>query len=87
MSLIKKKTLVGLCCASVLLDLDESTIRQQKCGTEGLTLIRRGTGKRQRISLILEEIIALRAEWIEAEMKKRRITDHGRGAGKLQLVS
>jgi hypothetical protein len=65
MSLIRRQTLIGLCCAAVLLDLDESTIRQGKCGTEGLTLVRRGKGRRQRVSLILEEVVALKAEWIE----------------------
>ncbi|MBS1797817.1 MAG: hypothetical protein JSS81_28610 [Acidobacteria bacterium] len=83
MALIRKRTLIKLCCAAALLDLDESTIRQQKCGTENLTLIRRGSGKRQRVSAILEEVIELRSEWIEAEMKKRRVTDT---KGKLQLV-
>jgi hypothetical protein len=86
MSLIRKQTLIGLCCASALLDLDESTIRQGKCGTDALTLIRRGTGRRQRVSLILEEVIALRAEWIEAEMKKRTVRS-GERKTKLQLVS
>jgi hypothetical protein len=86
MSLIRKQTLIGLCCASALLDLDESTIRKGGCGTEGLTLIRRGTGKRQRVSLILEEVVALRAEWINAEMNKPRVGDRRKGAGKLQLV-
>ena len=71
MSLIKKQTLINLCCAAVLLDLSESTIRQKKCGTENLTHLRRGTGKRQRISLILEEVVALKAEWIEAAQKPR----------------
>jgi hypothetical protein len=73
MSLIRQKqTLIGLCCAAALLDLNESTIRQGKCGTEGLSQIRRGTGKRQRISLVLEEVIALKAEWIEEEQRKQQ---------------
>lgn len=70
MPLIQKQTLIGLCCAARLLDLSESAIRQQKCGTEKLTQIRRGTGARQRVSLVLEEVIALKAEWIEAAQKK-----------------
>ena len=86
MSLIKKKTLIGLCCAAALLDLDESTIRKGLCGTDGLTIVRRGTGKRQRVSMILEEIVELRAIWIEAEISKRQVSDR-RGGGKLiQLV-
>lgn len=66
MSLIRgKQTLIGVCCAAALLDLSESAILQGLCGTEDLTQIRRGRGKRQRVSLILEEVIALKAEWIE----------------------
>jgi len=53
----------------MLLDLDESTLRKGKAGTESLTQVRRGNGKRQRISFILEEIILLKIEWIEAAQK------------------
>lgn len=88
MSLIKRQTLIGLCCAARLLDLDESTIRQKKCGTEDLTHIRRGSGKRQRISLILEEVIALKAEWINEELEKKYPASNNRsGAGKIRLVA
>ena len=68
MSLIKGKsqTLIGACCAATLLDLDESTLRKGLAGTESLTQVRRGHGKRQRVSFILEEIITLKTEWIEA---------------------
>ncbi len=71
MSLINRKsqTLVAPCCAAMLLDLDESTLRKGKAGTESLTQVRRGNGKRQRISFILEEIIRLKTEWIEAAQK------------------
>ncbi len=71
MSLINRKspTLVAPCCAAILLDLDESTLRKGKAGTESLTQVRRGSGKRQRISFILEEIISLKTEWIEAAQK------------------
>ncbi len=71
MSLINRKsqTLVAPCCAAMLLDLDESTLRKGKAGTESLTQVRRGNGKRQRISFILEEIILLKTEWIEAAQK------------------
>ena len=71
MSLINRKsqTLVAPCCAAMLLDLDESTLRKGKAGTESLTQVRRGNGKRQRISFILEEIISLKTEWIEAAQK------------------
>lgn len=64
MSLIKRKTLIAPCCAAVILDLDESTLRKGQAGTESLTQVRRGNGKRQRISFILEEVIALQSEWI-----------------------
>jgi len=71
MSLINRKsqTLVAPCCAAILLDLDESTLRKGKAGTESSTQVRRGNGKRQRISFILEEIILLKIEWIEAAQK------------------
>ncbi|MBA3632635.1 MAG: hypothetical protein H0W58_07485 [Acidobacteria bacterium] len=71
MSLINRKsqTLVAPCCAAMLLDLDESTLRKGKAGTESLTQVRRGSGKRQRVSFILEEIILLKTEWIEAARK------------------
>ncbi len=71
MSLINRKsqTLVAPCCAAMLLDLDESTLRKGKAGTESLTQVRRGNGKRQRVSFILEEIILLKTEWIEAAQK------------------
>ena len=71
MSLIRKQsqTLVAPRCAAMLLDLDESTLRKGKAGTESLTQVRRGSGKRQRISFILEEIILLKIEWIEAAQK------------------
>jgi len=80
MSLINRKsqTLVAPCCAAMLLDLDESTLRKGKAGTESLTQVRRGNGKRQRISFILEEIISLKTEWIEAAQKPQ---------SRIQLVS
>lgn len=72
MSLINRKsnTLIAPCCAARMLDLDESTLRKGLAGTESLTQVRRGNGKRQRISFILEEIIRLKTEWIEAAQRK-----------------
>ncbi|MCD9186757.1 MAG: hypothetical protein LUM44_10005 [Pyrinomonadaceae bacterium] len=70
MPLIKKKTLIGLCCAATLLDLDESTIRKGLCGTEGLTLVPKG----RRISAILEEVVELRAKWIDDAIAKQART-------------
>lgn len=79
MSLIRKKqTLIGLCCAAVLLDLDESTIRKGLCGTEILTLVRRG----KRTSAILEEVIELKASWIAAAQRSPTRTKSN-----LQLVA
>ena len=72
MSLIKSQTLIGACCASTLLDLSESLLLKACAGTETLTQVRRGTGKRQRISFILEEVINLKIEWIEAARKTNR---------------
>lgn len=72
MSLIKRQTLIPPCCAARLLDLDESTLRKGLAGTESLTQVRRGNGRRQRVSFILEEIIALKTEWIEAAQRTNR---------------
>ena len=72
MSLINKQTLIAPCCAGTLLDLDESTLRKGKAGTESLTQIRRGNGKRQRVSFILEEVLQLKSDWIEAARKSRK---------------
>jgi len=69
MSLINKQTLIAPCCAGMILDLDESTLRKGKAGTELLTQVRRGDGKRQRVSFILEEVLQLKSEWIEAARK------------------
>lgn len=71
MSLIKRKsqTLIAPCCAGMILDLDESTVRKGQAGTENLTQVRRGNGKRQRVSFILEEVLQLKTEWIEAAQK------------------
>lgn len=72
MSLIKRQTLIAPCCAGMLLDLDESTLRKGQGGTENLTQVRSGHGKRQRVHFIFEEILQLRAEWIEAAQKTNR---------------
>ena len=71
MSLIKRQrtTLIAPCCAGMILDLDESTVRKGQAGTESLTQVRRGNGKRQRVSFILEEVLQLKTEWIEAAQK------------------
>lgn len=71
MSLIKRQTLIAPCCAGILLDLHESTLRKGQAGTESLTQVRRGNGKRQRVSFILEEVLELRAEWIEAARRQK----------------
>ena len=74
MSLINKQTLIAPCCAGTLLDLDESTLRKGTAGTENLTRVKCGSGLRQRTHFILEEIIALKAEWIEAAQRKPKKT-------------
>lgn len=73
MSLTRRKTLISPCCAAVLLDLDESTLRKGQAGTESLTQVRRGNGKRQRISFILEEVIALQSEWIRSAQSSNKV--------------
>ena len=70
MSLINRQTLIAPCCAGILLDLHESTLRKGQAGTENLTQVRRGGGKRQRISFILEEVLQLKAEWIQTAQKQ-----------------
>ncbi len=74
MSLLNRKsqTLIAPCCAGMLLDLDESTLRKGNAGTENLTRIKCGSGLRQRTHFILEEVIALKTEWIEAARKTNR---------------
>lgn len=68
---MKKQTLIAPCCAATILDLDESSLRKGCAGTENLTKVRRGNGKRQRISYILEEILDLKAEWIETAQRRK----------------
>lgn len=87
MSLIRNKQFIPLCCAATILDLDESTIRLKKCGTENLTHIRRGKGKRQRISLIHEEVVALRTRWIEDALKKQNKLSGNSRDGILKLAA
>ena len=74
MSLINTKTLIGVCCASTLLDLDQSTLLKGFAGTQDLTQIRHGNGKRQRVHFLLEEIVLLKIEWIETSVKQQRKT-------------
>lgn len=71
MSLLNRQTLIAPCCAGALLDLHESTLRKGQAGTENLTQVRRGSGKRQRISFILEEVLQLKSEWIEAAQRQK----------------
>ncbi|MFL6285725.1 MAG: hypothetical protein ACJ74Q_21515 [Pyrinomonadaceae bacterium] len=54
----EKVTLITLREAAEMLRLDESTIRKRRAGTDSLTLVRQGTGKRQPIFLIREEVEA-----------------------------
>jgi hypothetical protein len=51
-------TLITLKEAAEMLRLDESTLRKGRAGTAHLTLIRQGTGRRQPIFLLLEEVEA-----------------------------
>ena len=72
MSLINREraTLIAPCCAGTLLDLDESTLRKGQSGTGNPTRVRHGGGKRQRVHFILEEVISLKIERIEAARKR-----------------
>lgn len=84
MSLIRQtETLINLCCAATILNLDSETVRQKKCGTEMLRHIRTGKGKRQRVSLVLEEVVMLKAAWIEAATPKSNSLNKSSG---LKLV-
>lgn len=77
MGMTNKKTLIPFCCAATLLDLSESTVRKRLCGTENLTHVQKGNSK--RFSLILEEVILLKSEWIESSLAKtkKRLTLKG----------
>lgn len=55
-----------------MLDLSVSTVMKRRCGTEGLTHVRRGNGLKQRVSFILEEVVALKDEWITAALVAER---------------
>lgn len=76
MSLIRRKqqiTLIRLREAAELLRLHESTIRKRMAGTDALTLVRQGTGQRQRIFLIREEVEAHIASIVDhARRQKKR---------------
>lgn len=70
--MINKQTLIAPCCAGTMLDLNESTIRKGQAGTENLTQVSRGNGKRQRVSFILEEVLELKSEWIELAQNRKQ---------------
>ncbi len=70
--MINKQTLIAPCCAGSLLNLHESTLRKGQAGTHGLTQIRRGNGKRQRVSFILEEVLQLKSEWIQLAQNRKQ---------------
>jgi hypothetical protein len=82
-SLIRRKqpqaepvTLITLREAAEMLRLDESTIRKGRAGTDVLTLVRQGRGKRQPIFLIREEVEGHIASMVEhARSQKRRIKE------------
>jgi hypothetical protein len=68
-----KVTLIPLKEAAETLRLSTSAIRQRKAGTDGLTLVRQGTGKRQPIFLIREEVEAHIESLVEhARARKER---------------
>ena len=52
----KPEELLTLAEASAILKLNESTIRKREAGTENLTHVRQGHGKRQRVYLIRSEV-------------------------------
>ncbi|HEY9405792.1 MAG TPA: hypothetical protein VIQ24_24290 [Pyrinomonadaceae bacterium] len=68
MSLIRRKkqpqveyqgpVLIPLKQAAAILCLDESTLRKGEAGTVHLTRVRQGTGRRQRVFLVLHEVQA-----------------------------
>lgn len=81
MSLIRRKpesaeptpTLITLKEAAAMLRLTPSAIRQRKAGTHVLTLVRQGTGQRQPIFLVREEVEAHIRSLVE---HARRLKDH-----------
>lgn len=70
MSLINRQTLIAPCCAARMLDLSESSLLKGCARTESLTQVRRGGGKRQRVSFILEEVLELKSEWIQSAQRR-----------------
>lgn len=85
MGLTNKKTLISFCCAATLLDLSESTVRKRLCGTENLTHVRKGNSP--RTSLILEEVLQLKSEWIEAATHTSSGSSGKRANNRLKLVA
>jgi hypothetical protein len=78
MSLVRRSqeqstTLITLKEAAEMLRLDESTIRKGRAGTDALTLVRQGTGLRQPIFLVREEVEAHISSLVEhaREQKER----------------
>lgn len=87
MSLIRRKkkaevqytgpVLIPLRQAAQILSLDESTIRKGEAGTADLTLVRQGTGQRQRVFLVLEEVQAhVESQIAHARALKERMERH-----------
>jgi hypothetical protein len=79
MSLIRRKPkadtvsspFIPLRDVALMLCLDESTIRKGKAGTDHFTLIRQGTGERQRIFLLKSEVEAHLAGLINYALEKK----------------
>ena len=78
-SLIRRKPrpesrLISLRDAAAILCCDESSIRKGLCGFDRLTLVRRGTGKYQRILLVREEVEDFVREEIERAQRLQELT-------------
>jgi hypothetical protein len=81
MGIIKRKptktqageSLISATEAAKILDLNERTVRGGMADTHTLTQVRRGHGERQRVSFVLEEVIALKDRWIfEARQQQKK---------------
>ena len=85
MALIKRKTLTTFSKAAEILCLGESTIREGKCGTHVLSRVPIPNSKRK--NLILEEVEALKDEWITAAVKANPNLKENLSGRKLRLIA
>lgn len=65
------QTLITAKQAGTILTLSASTLLSGKSGTHVLSQVRLGDGERARVRFILEEVEALKSEWISVARAQR----------------